>query len=186
MASGEDNGNGKNGNGNGAMNCNGNEIPHKTIQGEICITFANPLNSSVQIGDRIYFATPSTGQAGTNHPSSPVLTKPVYLGIATSVYYWNEDDGESMICIEEPLTSTVDTTGCTETGDGTPVILNPNQDSNVQVEGTCCDVFYFFSKDNEVNLTSLIGYYAEVEIRNNSLTEAEIFSITSDFESSSR
>ena len=91
-----------------------------------------------------------------------------------------------MICIEEPLTSTVDTTGCLEAGDGTPVILNPNQDDKVQVEGTCCDVFYFFSKDNEVNLTSLIGYYAEVEIRNNSLTEAEIFSITSDFESSSR
>ena len=46
--------------------------------------------------------------------------------------------------------------------------------------------FIFFVKNRTVNKAGLIGYYAEVEIRNNSLTEAEIFSITSDFESSSR
>jgi len=55
-----------------------------------------------------------------------------------------------------------------------------------EINGCVSSVYYFFSKDNEVNLTSLIGYYAEVEIRNNSLTEAEMFSITTDFSESSR
>ena len=45
---------------------------------------------------------------------------------------------------------------------------------------------YFFSKDNNANLTSLVGYYAEVEIRNNSTTEAEIYQITTDFSESSK
>jgi hypothetical protein len=45
---------------------------------------------------------------------------------------------------------------------------------------------YFFSKDNNANLTSLIGYYAEVEIRNNSTIEAEMYQITTDFSESSK
>jgi hypothetical protein len=42
-----------------------------------------------------------------------------------------------------------------------------------------------FSKDNKANLSSLLGYYAEVEFKNNSTDEAELFSIGSEvFESS--
>ena len=37
-----------------------------------------------------------------------------------------------------------------------------------------------FSKDNKVNLSTLLGYYAEIEIVNNSKEEAELFSIASD------
>tara|TARA_R110002072_G_scaffold19596_1_gene72548 strand:- start:1686 stop:2057 length:372 start_codon:yes stop_codon:yes gene_type:complete len=45
---------------------------------------------------------------------------------------------------------------------------------------------YFFSKDNNANLTSLVGYFAEVEIRNNSTIEAEMYQITTDFTESSK
>lgn len=45
--------------------------------------------------------------------------------------------------------------------------------------------FIFFSKDNRANMTSLLGYYAEVEISNNSTEKAEIFAVgTEIFESS--
>jgi hypothetical protein len=45
--------------------------------------------------------------------------------------------------------------------------------------------FIFFSKDNRANMTSLLGYYAQVEIKNNSTEEAELFSVGSEiFESS--
>ena len=45
--------------------------------------------------------------------------------------------------------------------------------------------FLFFSKDNRANMTSLLGYYAEVEITNNSTEKAEIFAVgTEIFESS--
>ena len=45
--------------------------------------------------------------------------------------------------------------------------------------------FIMFAKDNAVNLSSVLGYYAEVTFNNNSREEAELFSIGSDvFESS--
>ena len=45
--------------------------------------------------------------------------------------------------------------------------------------------FLFFSKDNRANMTSLLGYYAEVEVQNNSTEKAEIFAMGSEiFESS--
>ena len=45
--------------------------------------------------------------------------------------------------------------------------------------------FIFFGKDNRANMTSLLGYYAEVEVKNNSTEKAEIFAMGSEiFESS--
>ena len=47
------------------------------------------------------------------------------------------------------------------------------------------DDFIMFSKDNKVNLSSLLGYYAEVKFTNNSTDEAELFSVGANiFESS--
>ena len=36
--------------------------------------------------------------------------------------------------------------------------------------------FFFFSKDNSINMSSILGYYGEVEFKNNSREKAEIFS----------
>ena len=45
--------------------------------------------------------------------------------------------------------------------------------------------FLMFSKDNSANLSSLLGYYADVKFVNESVDKAEIFSIGMDvFESS--
>ena len=45
--------------------------------------------------------------------------------------------------------------------------------------------YIFFSKDNIANMSTTLGYYAEVKLKNNSTTEAELFSIGCDiFESS--
>ena len=45
--------------------------------------------------------------------------------------------------------------------------------------------FILFSKDNKANLSTLKGYYAEVELKNNSLTSAEVYAVGSEiFESS--
>jgi len=47
--------------------------------------------------------------------------------------------------------------------------------------------FIFFSKDNKANLSSLLGYYAEVDIRNNSLdAHAEMYQIGADYFESSK
>ena len=45
--------------------------------------------------------------------------------------------------------------------------------------------FIMFSKDNKVNLSGLLGYYANIQFVNNSSEEAELFSVGADvFESS--
>jgi hypothetical protein len=47
------------------------------------------------------------------------------------------------------------------------------------------NAFIMFSKDNRKNLTSITGYYAEVEMKNDSQEYAEIFAVGSEiFESS--
>ena len=51
--------------------------------------------------------------------------------------------------------------------------------------GTPITRFILFSKDNKANLSSILGYYADVKMVNNSKKHAEIFTVTMDsFESS--
>jgi hypothetical protein len=46
--------------------------------------------------------------------------------------------------------------------------------------------FISFSKDNTVNLTSVLGYYAETKFVNSSLIKSELFSVGSDYFESSK
>ena len=48
------------------------------------------------------------------------------------------------------------------------------------------DDFIMFAKDTSVNLSGLVGYYAEVKINNNSTDKAEMFSIASEITPSSK
>lgn len=46
--------------------------------------------------------------------------------------------------------------------------------------------FISFSKDNTVNLTSILGYYAEVKFVNSSSIKSELYSVGSDYFESSK
>jgi len=46
--------------------------------------------------------------------------------------------------------------------------------------------FFFFSKDNKANLSSLVGYFAEVEMKNESTSEVELYQVGSDIAESSK
>jgi hypothetical protein len=46
--------------------------------------------------------------------------------------------------------------------------------------------FILFSKDNKVNLNDLVGYYAEVKMKNGSTDPAEMFSVGCDVFQSSK
>ena len=48
------------------------------------------------------------------------------------------------------------------------------------------DYYVFFSKDNKANLSSLLGYYADVKFKNDSTIEAELYSIGMDTFNSSK
>jgi len=45
--------------------------------------------------------------------------------------------------------------------------------------------YLFFAKDNKVNQSNVLGYYAKVELKNNSKERAELYAVSADcFESS--
>ena len=107
------------------------------------LTFSEPLNTSVQVGDTVYYV-PTSSLGGYNINSSSVIE----IGVITNI------------------------TGF--------VITVANQVNNPPN-----GVFILFSKDNKVNLSSVLGYYAEIKFKNNSTTTSELFSVGIDmFESS--
>ena len=46
--------------------------------------------------------------------------------------------------------------------------------------------FILFSKDNQANMASMLGYYADLTLINNSTTHAELFTVGSEFSESSK
>lgn len=48
------------------------------------------------------------------------------------------------------------------------------------------DAFIMFQKDRSVNNNSLLGYYAEVKLSNNSTEKAELFALSSEITQSSK
>ena len=46
--------------------------------------------------------------------------------------------------------------------------------------------FLFFVKDNRVNITSLLGYFAKMKFENNSDSKVELFSISTEISESSK
>jgi len=68
------------------------------------------------------------------------------------------------------------------TGGATTFMCNTNLSSALYPSPSD---YLFFSKDNRVNQSSVLGYYAKVQLKNSSKDEAEIFGISADvFESS--
>ena len=122
----------------------------------VTLTFANKINESAQVGDTAYYETTSSqGGFTTSLNSSTPTTENVYVNIGT---IRSIAAGRLSMIVNTSLT----------TG---------------QIPTT--SHFIFFSKDNIANMSTTLGYYAEVKLKNNSTTEAELFSIGCDiFESS--
>ena len=95
------------------------------------LTFPSPLNTSLQVGDIVYYLTE------------------------------NEAIKEIGPCVA--ITNT--TVECSTTGDISE-LLNTS--------------FIFFGKDNEINTSGLLGYYAEVTMKNSRTDYAELFAVNSE------
>jgi hypothetical protein len=54
------------------------------------------------------------------------------------------------------------------------------------IQNSGLNLYFSFSKDNSVNLSSLKGYYAEVSFTNNSTEKAELFSVGAEIQQSSK
>tara|TARA_R100001463_G_scaffold105017_1_gene159545 strand:- start:207 stop:599 length:393 start_codon:yes stop_codon:yes gene_type:complete len=127
----------------------------------IGIQFDHALNVSVQPTDILYIALCNfltNKQAGKNHISN-YDTKPEAFGRITIV-----DHNARIIYVE--------------TGPEFP--LSPH---NQQITS---GHYLFFSKDRRVNMSGILGYFAEVEYRNYTKKQAEIFATATNFAESSK
>ncbi len=89
--------------------------------------------------------------------------KNVSLQINDVIYYQDINGNTNRI---GPLTSMSDTTvTCTVDGD-----VNNLNNGN----------FLFFVKENEINTSGLLGYYAEIDFTNDSREYAELFAVNSE------
>tara|TARA_R100000781_G_scaffold106243_2_gene70247 strand:+ start:172 stop:540 length:369 start_codon:yes stop_codon:yes gene_type:complete len=69
-------------------------------------------------------------------------------------------------------------------GDPSVISIDFPAQGNINIPPS--DAFIMFGKDNTVNVSSLSGYYAEVEFRNDSNKKVELFSVGSDISESSK
>ena len=123
----------------------------------VSLTYGNKINESAQVGDTAYYVTTSSqGGFTTSLNNSTPTTENVYVTIGTIKSI--AADRLSLVVNTSLTTSQIPTTSH----------------------------FIFFSKNNIANMTTALGYYAEVVLKNNSTTEAELFSIGSDYFESSK
>ena len=80
------------------------------------------------------------------------------------------------------LIGTVNT--ITESGSNT--IINVEvEGSNANVDTVTTTSFIMFSKDNEVEMSAIAGYYAQATFKNNSKQKAELYAVSCEIEQSS-
>ena len=115
----------------------------------ITLTFPNPINVSVQVGDTAYYLDTITNLGVQAHRHSD-QNDIIQIGDITII----DRTLNQITCNWNP---------------NPPTALFPP-----------VGAFIMFSKDNKVNLSSILGYYAEVQFVNNSSTEAELFSVGAD------
>lgn len=143
----------------------------------INLTFNHELNVSVQIGDIVYFI-----------PTIPVGPNRQWASTTTPHM---TNDRENILMIGPVTNITVIPPQVNPvTGQMTVVqsIIEADFDDALAAQygrPTTRD-FIMFSKDNKVNLSSLLGYYSLAKFRNNSTEKAELFSVAADFVESSK
>ena len=111
---------------------------------------------SLQVGDKVLYSSPSDNLGGFNIVSSPQI-----LGDVESINNTTSlDDG-------------------TETT--TLVIGNVGVNSNPLLND-----FLLFEKDATVNMNSLLGYFAKMQFKNNDRSKAELFTVSTEINESSK
>ena len=148
----------------------------------IQLDFPHDINVSVQIDDLVYFVrTNPVGISGIPLPYvPPAAAVPSGFPWRSTTTPHDSAPRENVILIG-PVLQFIPWDGVVTS------IIADYSDSLAQVYGMPSIVdFIMFSKDNKVNLSSLLGYYSRVQFRNNSTSEAELFAVGADFVESSK
>ena len=131
----------------------------------VTYSFNTTINRSVQIGDVLYYAAVGVDEVFFGVSSGlSTDTKPV-----DTVSNYNKIKRAGII------------TSITRTASGGSIII----DQDVLVPLPADGDFIFFNKEASVNNSSMLGYFAEIKLENDSNKKIELFNIATDiFESS--
>tara|TARA_Y100000361_G_scaffold52201_1_gene45693 strand:- start:139 stop:585 length:447 start_codon:yes stop_codon:yes gene_type:complete len=145
----------------------------------LTLTFPNPLNTSLQIGDTAYYMntqaqTLSDGDYTLSNASSNPSFSENQSGNATQAH------SNEFIEIGMVTNLPVNMGGTLSTANQLQVYIDNNKPRPTSSS------FILFSKDARANMSSLLGYYAEVEFVNTSNVESEIFAVNSEIVESSK
>ena len=134
---------------------------------KIQFLFKGRMNQSLQIGDVVYY-TPTTTTANFNTADQEDIEKVGVVSDVTSTFAMDTPTDIN----EDELNEAGTLVTCT-IEDGVSLEIGEED-------------YFFFSKDNAVNLSSILGYYGEVKFKNNSTTKAELFSAACEISESSK
>ena len=140
----------------------------------ISLTFPS-LNFSAQVGDLIYYTSTEDGDDGGDNGAAMLESGGFTIA--------EELDVRWLGTITQIITG-VDSAGAVVTG-GThlTIVCELVSDSNpYPTENN----FFFFKKDSGINTSSIRGYYAEVEFKNNDNLHAEMFASSCNIAESSK
>ena len=137
------------------------------------LTFQNgDPNISIEIGDMVYYIqSPNTNYEGSgfitgdNTVGQSTMT---LIGVCSAIYF---DNNPSQLPSTAVTTQNTFTIYVNNISDITPP--SPND-------------YIFFIKNNDVELSSVVGYYNQITFKNNSTEEAELFAVSSDYSNSSK
>ena len=125
------------------------------------LTFTDDINVSLQVGDIVYYSpTGATGNFSTIENVNTIVT----FGVCTAIY----NDGNASLSVPQYS------------------IIVLYDETNLATPPPTPGDYIMFTKNKEVNSSSLKGYYAEIKLMNYSTEKVELFSIGSEVSESSK
>ena len=139
----------------------------------VTLNFNHTINVSVQVGDVAYYVSTFpfpgqfSGQAITQSQNPPD---------------WASTTTPHMTQTRENVVMIGPIIGITANS----IVCNMPTNLATQYGPPPPGAFIMFSKDNKANLSSILGYYSILKLRNNSKVKGELFAVGADFVESSK
>ena len=133
------------------------------------IVFDQSLNASLQLGDDVYFI--SNDDIGFQGDFNHSNIQPTLVGKVREIIHVGDPDASPPTEDNTIFCSNLD-------ANGNDITLPANAMPNGGM--------FMFNKDDFVNRSSMVGYYAEVTMQNNSTDRAELYALGSNISVSSK
>ena len=141
----------------------------------IQLDFQHDINVSVQVGDLVYWVSTTAVGTSSSNPLNPANDP--WESTTTPHDSASRED----VILMGPIIQIVPWNGSI-----TSLIVDyPNSLAQTYGQPSVTD-FIMFSKDNKANLSSLSGYYAEAEMKNDDTSAVELYAVGSEIFTSSK